>query len=243
MPFERAELRDALLVAARADERITGVAMIGSAAIDREDAWSDLDLAFAVAESDLEQTRADWTAALYRDHGAVHHVELPGGSVLFLLPSTLQVDLVFTPAERFGPAGPKFRLIAGGVGEAAGGQLTPPTVDQLAGLAWVYAIQVRSCLGRRRNWQALRMLGELRDRVMNLVCLREGLPAVHGVGFDLLPEPVLDRFRACHPAQPAEHELRRAFAASITLLLEELKTGAPELHGRLEAPLRVLAGA
>jgi hypothetical protein len=102
-PFERAELRDALLVAARADERITGVAMIGSAAIDREDAWSDLDLAFAVAESDLEQTRADWTAALYRDHGAVHHVELPGGSVLFLLPSTLQVDLVFTPAERFGP--------------------------------------------------------------------------------------------------------------------------------------------
>lgn len=241
-PRERAELRNALLAAARADSRITGVALVGSAAVDHEDEWSDLDLAFGVAAgSDLEETRADWTATLYRDYGAVHHADLPAGSRLFLLPSTLQVDLVFTPADRFAPSGPKFRLVAGEANAEAGDRTASPTVDQLAGLAWVFAVQVRSCLGRRRSWQALRMLSEMRDQVMSLACLREGLPAVHGVAFDLLPGAALERFRACVPMQPTEPELRRAFAACIALFFEELDAVAPELRRRIKTPVEALA--
>jgi hypothetical protein len=49
---QRDELRRELLVLARADPRITGGAMTGSASMDREDAWSDIDLAFGVGRAD-----------------------------------------------------------------------------------------------------------------------------------------------------------------------------------------------
>jgi predicted nucleotidyltransferase len=48
-PDGRARLRDALLSVARADERISGAALTGSAASGSEDRWSDIDLALAGA--------------------------------------------------------------------------------------------------------------------------------------------------------------------------------------------------
>ncbi|WP_197683445.1 hypothetical protein [Jiangella alkaliphila] len=42
---ERTALRDALVAAARADDRIDGAALTGSAARDAEDGWSDIHLA------------------------------------------------------------------------------------------------------------------------------------------------------------------------------------------------------
>ena len=44
-PEERTRLRDALVARARADERITGAALTGSASRGAEDRWSDIDLA------------------------------------------------------------------------------------------------------------------------------------------------------------------------------------------------------
>ena len=41
----REALRDRLIAAARADDRITAAAVVGSGANDGEDAWSDIDLA------------------------------------------------------------------------------------------------------------------------------------------------------------------------------------------------------
>ncbi len=38
---ERAGIRDALVTRAREDERITGAAVTGSAALNREDRWSE----------------------------------------------------------------------------------------------------------------------------------------------------------------------------------------------------------
>jgi predicted nucleotidyltransferase len=45
-------LREALIAAARGDRRISGVALVGSAASGQEDALSDLDLALGVHERD-----------------------------------------------------------------------------------------------------------------------------------------------------------------------------------------------
>jgi len=50
-PEARTALRDTLTDAARRDARITGVALTGSASVDAEDRWSDIDLAFGVAAS------------------------------------------------------------------------------------------------------------------------------------------------------------------------------------------------
>lgn len=98
---DRTGLRDVWLEAAQADQRIAGAAITGSAALDREDRWSDVDLGFRLAAGvSREALLDDWTDRMYRDHGAVHHLDVVRGAALyrvFLLASTLQVDLAFWP--------------------------------------------------------------------------------------------------------------------------------------------------
>ncbi len=103
---ERDADRNELVEAACSDPRITGAAITGSATVDGEDRWSDIDLAFGVCpDAGVEATLADYSARMYRDHVALHHLDVPSGAWiyrLFLLPSTLQVDLAFAPAGEFG---------------------------------------------------------------------------------------------------------------------------------------------
>src|SRR3954468_21672416 len=98
---DRTRLRDALVARPRADSRIAGAALTGSAAVGAEDRWSDVDLALGVAGgADLGRLMADWTEALYREHGAIDHLDVVSGAVVyrvFLLASTLQVDIAFAP--------------------------------------------------------------------------------------------------------------------------------------------------
>src|SRR5437764_14396280 len=98
-PDDRTRLQDALIAAARADPCITGAALTGSAALGAEDRWSDIDLALSVASgADLTQVVAEWTGRMYREWGAVHHVDVYRGNTLFrvfLLADTLQVDIAF----------------------------------------------------------------------------------------------------------------------------------------------------
>ena len=54
-PEGRERLREGLVSAAYADTNVIGAAVTGSAAVGREDQWSDIDLALCVAvEADLE---------------------------------------------------------------------------------------------------------------------------------------------------------------------------------------------
>src|SRR5437868_1274520 len=116
-PEGRTRLRDALVAAARADPRITAAALTGSAAAGAEDRWSDIDLALGVAaDADPARVVADWTDRVYQEGGAVHHLDVHFGDTLFrvfLLESTLQVDIAFWPATLFGAYGPSFRLLFG----------------------------------------------------------------------------------------------------------------------------------
>jgi hypothetical protein len=93
-PEERGRLRDTLITAAHADERVTGAALTGSASLGAEDVWSDVDLALGIApEADLTAVITDWTGTMYRDHRAVHHTDVISGATtyrVFLLASTLQ---------------------------------------------------------------------------------------------------------------------------------------------------------
>jgi predicted nucleotidyltransferase len=73
----RKGLRATLVARAEADPRVVATALTGSAALDREDHWSDIDLAprldCAVDEADV---CADWTTEMYQRHGAVHHLDI-----------------------------------------------------------------------------------------------------------------------------------------------------------------------
>lgn len=140
-PEQRERLRKELVSAAYADTRVTGAAVTGSAAVGREDRWSDIDLALCVAaDADGEQVLADWTDRMYREHAAVHHVDVTRGVALyrvFLLTSTLQVDLAFWPAAEFGAIAPAFRLLFGTANERP--TAPAPVAAELIGMGWLYA--------------------------------------------------------------------------------------------------------
>src|SRR5258708_7609768 len=124
-PKARTAIRAELLGFAAGDPRISAAAITGSAADDREDRWSDIDLAFGIAE-DITSVLDDWTARLYDQYKALHHLDIHAGPWLyrvFLLPGTLQVDLAFVPAAEFRALGPTFRVVFGAENEP---QHTPP---------------------------------------------------------------------------------------------------------------------
>jgi hypothetical protein len=117
-PEERAHLRSELLDHASRDSRISGAAITGSAAQEREDRWSDIDLAFGVFDAaELPNVLSDWTARMYDQHFALHHLDVNSGAWIyrvFLLPSTLQVDLAFVAARNFEPWRRRSGLCSGG---------------------------------------------------------------------------------------------------------------------------------
>jgi predicted nucleotidyltransferase len=230
------------VAAARADKRITGAALTGSAARDAEDRWSDLDLAFGIGDAaQLPAALSDWTDRMYRDHQALHHVDVVVGASIyrvFLLANTLQVDLAFSPAEEFGARAPTFRLLFGTSVDMR--QIQPPTAAYLIGLAWLHAMHARSCIERGRTWQAEYTISAVRDHALALACLRHGLLAVQGRGMDRLPREVSAPFEGALVRTLEAEELRRAFAVAIQGLLRETRHANPDLAARLEAPLNEL---
>src|SRR5712671_5214644 len=194
---QREKLRTELLREAELDSRISGAAITGSAAVGREDRWSDIDLAFAIANgNELDNVLSDWTVRMYRQSSALHHLDVRSDAWIyrmFLLPGTLQVDLAFVPAPEFRALGPTFKLVFGKAAESH----TPPhsSPEELIGWAWLYAIHARTCIARRKLWQAEYMISGTRDHALALACLRMGLPVSHGRGMDELPGEVVQKFK------------------------------------------------
>jgi len=190
---DREALRWQLIEAGGADPRITGVAITGSASVDKEDPWSDIDLGFGVdVDAEVDAVLGDFSERMYRDHQALHHLDVLTESWIyrvFLLPNTLQVDLAFAPAADFGARAPTFRLVHGVASELP--HVPPPKAVDLIGWAWLYALHARSSIARGMPWQAEYMISAMRDQVLALACLRHGLPAWEGRGMDGLPADVL----------------------------------------------------
>lgn len=242
-PEERERLREELIAAAKADARVSGVAITGSAARDALDRWSDIDLAFGIADSArLREALDDWTEQMHGKHGAVHHFDVTRGSWVyrvFLLQSTLQVDLAFAPAADFGALSPTFRLVSGASVELP--QASPPAVDEMIGLGWLYALHARSCIERGKVWQAEYMIGAVRDQAMALAAARHGLPTREGRGFDGLPQEVRSSFEGAVVRSIDTHELKRAFRIATQCLLTEIKHASPAFAIALERPLTELS--
>lgn len=241
-PQQRERIRGELVAAAKADARIGGAAHLGSAAIGSVDRWSDIDLALSlVAQADLNQVLGDWTTRLYRDYSAIAHYDVRRGAILyrvFLLEFTLQVDLSFWPCNELRAMGPTFSLIFGSAGEPLPSPV--PDSNDLIGMAWLYALHVRSSLARRRLLQAEYMLSGMRDQVLALMCTRHGVPAVQGRGLDELPEGEKRRAAECLAGSLEAVELKRAFRVTVAMLLDELRCVHAELAVRLEGPLGLM---
>ncbi|WP_327640548.1 nucleotidyltransferase domain-containing protein [Kribbella sp. NBC_00482] len=244
-PAERSNLRDALVAAARADARVAGAALTGSAAVGAEDRWSDIDLALGLApDADQSGVLTDWTDRMYREHAAVHHTDVwSRGTVyrVFLLQSTLQVDIAFAPAEEFGALGPTFQLLFGEAAEQP--QSSAPAPVDVVGMGWLYALHARSSIARGKAWQAEYMISGVRDHVLTLMCLRYGVPHSQGRGLHLLPSHSTSAVEATLVRSLDVEELQRAFRASVDVLLVEVEYVDADLAVRLVGPLRRLTAS
>jgi hypothetical protein len=190
---------------------------VGSGAIDGEDAWSDIDLALRLADGlEPDDVAAKWTTRIYQNAGAVDHLDRWSDSTLFrvfLLSSSLQVDLSFWTADSFAATGASFRLLFGESNE-------PPPARSLAPGGLDHGV---------------------RDQAITLACLRHELPTHHGRGVDDLPAALRQTLAETLVRELDRHELRRAFAASIAALLDEAQQVDPDREQRLRKTVRELA--
>jgi hypothetical protein len=238
-PEQRAHLRTELLEHAGRDPRICAAAITGSGATGQEDYWSDIDLAFGLADAaELPNVLSDWTAHMYDQHLALHHLDVRSGAWLyrvFLLPSTLQVDLAFVSGTEFRALAPSFRLVSGQANDPR--HAPPPQASDIIGLGWLYALHARSCIARQRLWQAEYMISGIRDHALALSCIRHGLPAAHGRGVDQLPSGVTAQLEGSLVRELDVVELVRAFRVATDGLLREIRSADSELAGRLQEAL------
>ena len=232
-----------MLARAREDARITGGALTGSASIDAEDRWSDIDLAFGLRDvNDRPTVLADYTRYMTEAHGAVDTVDVPSGAWIyrvFLLRNTLQVDLAFAQEDSFGARAPTFRLAFGKAAELS--HVQPAPAADLIGLAWLYALHVRSSIKRGKYWQAEHMVSAMRDNVLAAACARLGLPAREGRGLHQLPSEITRQLEAALVGDLSEATLGRAFRVTVDALLREARLVNADQAERIEAVVRELA--
>jgi hypothetical protein len=175
----------------------------------------------------------------------VHHYEVAFGETLvrgFLFDNVLEVDLSFTPAERFeiwGPARVIFDRsgrIEAAMSEQKPWNPPPPDWTAQAGFAWHDVLHASSALRRGRLWQALWYLERVRSRALALASERRGYYAEF---FDYVDDlPAEERaFEDTLVSSLDAEALRPAIEAAALGFLAELRRGDPDLAQRLEGPL------
>lgn len=241
--FERQRIRLEIINTAKADARICGGAITGSASVDNEDAWSDIDLAFGVLESvPIAELLNDFSKKMYRDYEALHHLDVVSGAWIyrvFFLADTLQVDIAFAPISQFGARASTFKLLFGVQNDVE--QVLPQSHESLIGYAWLYALHSRSSIARARFWQAEYFISLMRDQVFALSCLRFDLPDRQGRGIDNLPSEIKTMMQECLVKSIESNELVRAFQACTKALIQEIHHFDKNLISRLEPSLSNLA--
>ncbi len=239
---ERDRVRNRLVQMSREDPRLVAGALVGSTAAGGGDQWSDLDLSFGLADNAiLDDVLADWTARLKSQFGAVRLFDLPYLSTMyrvFLLPGNLQVDLSFTPGNKFLAQGLKYDLIFGDALERDQAKPSPP--EHVFGIAVVYLLHARACIARGRMWEAEYCISAARDQALSLACQHRGLKTSYGRGFDDLPPETLKPFTETLVGSLEKTQLLRALSKTIDELLHNSQD-VRELASRLELGLHELA--
>jgi hypothetical protein len=236
---ERDAIKQRLIERAYADPAIVGAALIGSTATG-SDRWSDLDLTFAVATGrTVSETLEAWTAWIAEELGGAKLADLPvGGTIyrVFIFPGALQVDLSFSEQGVFGSRSPRFALLFGDPVEHPYTVIDQSKADNF-GWGAHHVIRARVCIERELPWQAQHWLHEARASALTLACLRHGIEARSGKGFDKLPTALTDRFADALARSIDLNELRRALAVTTSLMIEQVEGDG----GHVESAAAILA--
>ena len=232
-------MRDRVFEIARADERISGGAVTGSGSVGAEDRWSDVDTTFGVkAGVAPEAILRDWSEVLEREFDIVHRFDLRRAPTIYrvyLLSSSLELDISLTPASEFGARGPNFRLVFGESADHL--HPTATDLDALIGWGWIFVLNSRAAIDRGKPWQAAHYIASVRDYALSLACVRHGLPATYARGVDRLGRDVTMRWEPTLVQSLDPAELRRALAVAAQEFLREVREARPALAERLQKPL------
>jgi hypothetical protein len=237
---QRDYVRERVLDLARADLRVTAGALTGSTAVGAGDEWSDVDVAFGIADDITpEAVLDDWTGVLIRELGALHHWDLRSGSSVyrvFLLPSGLEVDIGVSPQKEFGARGPRFRTLFGTPSHVE--PLPPPDPNHIVGLGWHHVLHARSCIERGKVWQAEYWISAVRDYTLTLACLRLGEESSYARGVHRLPADVTAPLADALVRSLDEVELRRALGMATACFISELEALDSALCAQLKPLLQ-----
>jgi hypothetical protein len=243
-PDERTRIRSELIELAKADKRISGVAITGSLAADREDRWSDVDLAFGVNDvEDIESVISYYSLHMCGAYGALYNLAIKIGAwtyQVFFLPGTLQVDLGFAPSSEFRPLANTFKLISGTAHDLKA--QPSPAPSQLIGMAWLHALHARTCILRGKLWQAEYMIGVVRDNALTASCVRLGLPYAHGRGFDALPAEIREPLLGSLVGRLELSELWKALDVAVHGLVKAAYLIDEKFAAHIESEILALAG-
>ena len=125
------------------------------------------------------------------------------------------------PHDKFAPDDLKFRLIFGEANEVIG--LRAESATSVLGMAWLYALHVRSSIARGRAWQTVHMISGVRERVVQPACLRHGPPTAWGRAADGVPPRLGTALDGTLLKSTEDAELRRCFAEGLRLLVAEAR--------------------
>ena len=241
-PAERSELQAELITRARADPSISGAALVGSVARDAEDEWSDIDLVLQLAPGvDEPSVVKEWTSSIDALGRVADVLDVIAGGVryrVFLLVSSLQIDVSFWPHDEFRATEPGFRLLFGKANKPT--DPVPVNMDRTIGMGWLYAIHARSAVARGRTWQATMMLDELRTSLITLMCIRADVNPWHGRDVDRLPPADLAALVHSRAVGVGGAELELSRQSLTHQFFEEIKLHDPVRAARLESPFEQL---
>lgn len=240
---QRDAIRDSLVANAHADLAIMGASFVGSSATDKQDAWSDIDLALQMTSGAVEaDVVALWTDRLYGQHQVVHHFDVFAGNGVryrvFLTADSLQIDISFWPQNLFRAMSERFLLIFGEPNEPI--MPAAPNPDVIIGNAWLQALHVRSALARKTPWYAASLLDDFRKQILALACVRLGLNPAHGRTIDQLPTELLAELGTALTTSLDSAEIQRSFSGHMSLFQQEIAHHDTELAARLEPALQAM---
>lgn len=222
---ERDGIRTALVERANQDPAITGAALVGSAARDAEDGWSDIDLVLQLGpDADESGVVREWSEYLSRLSPVADTFDMFAGGIryrVYLLESSLQIDLSFWPYDQFRATEAPFRLLFGTPGTPT--QPGYPDLDRTIGMGWLYVLHARSAAARDKLWQATMMLDELRGTIVTLMCIRSDLPYWHGRGVDQLSSDDRSKLELSRATRITTADLDGSRCKLTRLFLEEIR--------------------
>jgi hypothetical protein len=234
-PEYRQATLDRVLAALEADERITGVIIVGSGAVGFDDDYSDIDLCIVCPDENTQTIYEDWRARFEKLLPVIGCSPVTYGSnshlYALLLNGFLELDAGFIGVGSLTAKRERWKVAFDRSGKIAeimtrSWEKRKPIdpereyLPRVAGI-WHHVLHVGSALRRGQPWKALHYLETIRNRTIELAVLRQGLDIGHFREVDRLPDDVLCDLQTTLPQSTEEAEIIRALEHAADCFFRE----------------------